>query len=64
MVFNSCLNSDIRTGVFSWWKHSLYLYHLLNILISSILGGSMSDAADDLAEVLGATFTLQDGHAF
>lgn len=24
----------------------------------------MSDAADDLAEVLGATFTLKDGHAF
>lgn len=24
----------------------------------------MSDAADYLAEVLGATFTLKDGHAF
>lgn len=24
----------------------------------------MSDAADDLAEVLGPTFTLKDGHAF
>lgn len=24
----------------------------------------MSDAADDLAEVLGATFTLKDGYAF
>lgn len=32
--------------------------------LSSILGGSLSDAADNLAEVLGATFTLQDEHAF
>lgn len=32
--------------------------------LASILRGNMSDAADDLAEVLGPTFTLQDGHAF
>lgn len=32
--------------------------------LTSILGGSMSDAVDDLAEVLGATFTLKDQHAF
>lgn len=32
--------------------------------LTSILGGNISDAADDLAEVLGATFTLKDWHAF
>lgn len=32
--------------------------------LTSVLGGNTSDAAGDLAEVLGATFTLKDGHAF
>ena len=32
--------------------------------LSSILGDNVSDAADDLVEVLGATFTLKDGQVF